>query len=142
MNDEVTITQADPTQGPDKDFLENAVRAIVDNPDAVVVTRAIDDLGVLLTLQVAQADMSKLIGKAGRTVKSLRSLLHVVGAKHDLRSNLKVLEADGSEYRAPERADRPERAPRRDHTPAAAKPAPVPAEPGTEGADALSAFDS
>jgi len=138
-----SLNPADPTVGPDKDFLEQAVRAIVDNPDAVVVTRTIDDLGVLLTLQVAQEDMSKLIGKAGRTVKSLRSLLHVVGAKHELRSNLKVLEADGSEYRAPERADRPDRGPRRDHRderPAAPKPAPV--EPGNEGADAMSAFDS
>jgi len=83
----------------DQAFVEYVVRAIVDNPDAVVVTRSIDDRGVLLELTVDPEDMGKIIGKAGATAKALRTLLRVLGAKSDARFNLKIVEPEGAEPR-------------------------------------------
>jgi len=82
----------------DKEFVEYVVRALVSNPDAVVVRRSVDDMGVLLELSVDPEDMGKVIGKAGATAKSLRTLLRVLGSRNDARVNLKIIEpeADGA----------------------------------------------
>jgi uncharacterized protein len=79
-----------------RDFIEFVVKNIVDAPDEVEVTMTVDDLGVLITLKVAQADMGKIIGKGGQTAKSLRVLLRMMGAKNDARFNLKIVEPDGT----------------------------------------------
>jgi hypothetical protein len=47
---------------------------------------------VLLELTVNPDDMGKIIGKAGATAKAIRTLLRVMGAKHDARYNLKIVE--------------------------------------------------
>lgn len=85
------------SQGTDRDFIEYVVKQIVDEPDAVEVTRAVDELGVLITLKVGKFDMGKVIGKNGQTAKSLRTLLRVIGSKNNARVNLKIIEPDGSE---------------------------------------------
>lgn len=85
------------TQGSDRDFIEYVVKQIVDEPELVVVTRAVDELGVLITLKVGKNDMGKVIGKSGQTAKSLRTLLRVIGSKNNARVNLKIVEPDGSE---------------------------------------------
>ncbi len=69
----------------DKDFVEFVVKALVDNPDQVVIDRSVDERGVLLELTVAPEDMGKVIGKAGSTAKAIRTLLRVLGAKSDAR---------------------------------------------------------
>ena len=84
-------------QGPDRDFIESIVKMIVEKPDDVVVTRSVDEMGVLITLQVAKEDMGKIIGKAGQTAKSLRVLLRVIGSKNNARVNLRIVEPEGSE---------------------------------------------
>jgi len=80
----------------DKDFLEFLIKAIVDNPDDVVVERKIDEMGVLLTLRVNQQDMGQVVGRQGSTAKSIRSLLRIVGIKNNARVNLKIEEPEGS----------------------------------------------
>ena|SRR3989338_4486790 len=85
------------SQGSDRDFIEYVVKQIVDEPDAVEVTRSVDELGVLITLKVGKFDMGKVIGKSGQTAKSLRTLLRVIGSKNNARVNLKIVEPDGSE---------------------------------------------
>lgn len=79
----------------DQDFLEFAVKALVDNPSDVKVNRTVDEMGVLLTLDVHKDDMGKIIGRAGNTAKALRTLLRVVGMKNDARVNLKINEPEG-----------------------------------------------
>lgn len=79
----------------DQAFLEQVVKALVDNGDAVVVTRSVDEMGVLLTLTVAPEDMGKIIGRDGNIAKAIRTLLRVVGMKHNARVNLKVNEPVG-----------------------------------------------
>lgn len=81
----------------DRDFIEFIVKSIVDNPDEVVINRTVDDLGVLITLQVAKDDMGKVVGKSGQTAKAMRILLRLVGSKDGNRVNLKILEPTGEE---------------------------------------------
>ena len=79
----------------DEAFVEYVVKAIVDNPDKVSVSRKVDEMGVLIELEVDPADMGKIIGKDGRTAKAIRTLLRVLGAQINARVNLKVLEPEG-----------------------------------------------
>jgi uncharacterized protein len=79
----------------DQEFLEYVVKALVDAPDSVQVTRTVDEMGVLLTLAVAPEDMGKIIGRDGNIAKALRTLLRVVGMKHNARVNLKINEPVG-----------------------------------------------
>jgi len=82
----------------DQEFLEYLVQAIVDHPDDVQIERQVDELGVLLTLSVHPDDMSQIIGKMGRTASAIRTLLRIVGMKHESRVNLKINEPEGGEY--------------------------------------------
>lgn len=82
----------------DKEFVEYVVKALVSHPDDVTVRRSVDDMGVLLELSVNPEDMGKVIGKAGATAKSIRTLLRVLGSRNDARVNLKIIEPEGSEH--------------------------------------------
>jgi len=95
----------------DQDFLEFAVKALVDHPEDVKVNRTVDEMGVLLTLDVHKDDMGKIIGRAGNTAKALRTLLRVVGMKNDARVNLKINEPEGGMPREPRSHDAPSAAP-------------------------------
>ena len=88
----------------DQQFVETLVRAIVNNPNDVKTTRIIDERGVLITLDINPADMGYVIGRQGQTARSIRTLLKIVGAKHNARVNLKINEPVGG------------RMPRRDST--------------------------
>jgi predicted RNA-binding protein YlqC (UPF0109 family) len=90
------MVHVDPTNSPARDFIEFVVRSITSTPEEVEVTQTVDDLGVLITLRVGKADMGKIIGKSGQTAKALRVLLRMMGAKHDARYNLKIIEPDGT----------------------------------------------
>ena len=79
----------------DKQFLEKLVKALVDHPESVKINRTVDEMGVLLTLDVHAEDMGKIIGRSGNTAKAIRTLLRVVGMKHDARVNLKINEPEG-----------------------------------------------
>jgi hypothetical protein len=79
----------------DQEFVEYVVKALVDNPDKVKVERRVDEMGVLITLDVAGEDMGKIIGRDGATAKALRTLLRVVGMKNNARVNLKINEPEG-----------------------------------------------
>ena len=79
----------------DKQFLEYVVKALVDNPNDVKIDRTVDEMGVLVTLSVNQADMGKIIGRQGNTAKAIRTLLRVIGMKNNARVNLKINEPEG-----------------------------------------------
>lgn len=81
----------------DQEFLEMVVKSLVENPADVVVNRTVDEMGVLLTMSVNPSDMGKIIGREGNTAKAIRTLLRVVGMKHNARVNLKINEPVGSE---------------------------------------------
>ncbi len=79
----------------DQKFVEDVIRAIVNNPQDVKATRTIDERGVLITLDVNAADMGYVIGRQGQTARSVRTLLKIVGAKNNARVNLKINEPIG-----------------------------------------------
>ncbi len=81
----------------DKDiqFLDFVVKALVDKAENVKINRTVDEMGVLLTLEVAADDMGKVIGRQGNTAKAIRTLLRVVGMKNNSRVNLKINEPEG-----------------------------------------------
>lgn len=83
----------------DQEFVEYVVKALVGHPEDVSVKRSVDDMGVLLELSVNPEDMGKVIGKAGATAKSIRTLLRVLGSRDDARVNLKIIEPEGAEPR-------------------------------------------
>ena len=92
----------------DAKFLELVIKALVDSPDKVKITRTVDEMGVLLTLVVDNADMGKVIGRSGNTAKAIRTLLRVVGMKNNSRVNLKINEPEGGMPRmAPVSKDQP-----------------------------------
>lgn len=71
-------------------FLDFVIGSIVSQPDAVKIKRTVDEMGVLLTLDVAQEDISKVIGRGGQTAKAIRLLLRTVGYSQKVRANLKI----------------------------------------------------
>ncbi len=91
----------------DQEFLEFLVKSIVDHPEDVVVSRKIDEMGVLLSLKVNPRDMGQVIGRDGNTAKSIRSLLRIVGIKNNARVNLKIEEPEGGRVPREERSSEP-----------------------------------
>ena len=76
----------------DVKFLEFVIKALVEKPEDVKITRTVDEMGVLMTLDVNRDDMGKIIGREGNTAKAIRTLLRVVGMKNNARVNLKINE--------------------------------------------------
>jgi predicted RNA-binding protein YlqC (UPF0109 family) len=75
-----------------KEAVERMVKALVAEPDAVEVSEHTDGKNVRLELRVADSDMGRIIGREGRTVKAIRSLLYAAGQKHGKRFMLDLVE--------------------------------------------------
>lgn len=90
------MTTSDEQSIPGYAFLRTVLEAIVEDKEALQIEGRIDELGVLLTVQVGDADMGKLIGKGGQTVKALRTLLRILGGNTQQRINVKILEPQPS----------------------------------------------
>ncbi|MBQ7247960.1 MAG: KH domain-containing protein [Lachnospiraceae bacterium] len=73
-----------------KELVEVIAKALVSEPDQVVVTEASDDRETSLTLSVAPADMGKVIGKQGRIAKAIRTILKVAATKEDKHVTLDI----------------------------------------------------
>lgn len=75
-----------------KELIEFISRALVDNPDQVVVTQKNMNGKINLELQVAKEDMGRVIGKGGKVANAIRVLLRVVSASEGKQVNLDVIE--------------------------------------------------
>jgi predicted RNA-binding protein YlqC (UPF0109 family) len=75
-----------------KDAVEKIIRAIVGEPDAVTVDEITDGKNVRLEVRVAEHDMGRVIGREGRTVKAIRSVLFAAGQKQGKRFHLDLVE--------------------------------------------------
>jgi predicted RNA-binding protein YlqC (UPF0109 family) len=81
-------------QGADmRTLVEHMAKSLVDEPDQVSVTE-IDGDTVLLELRVAPNDLGKVIGKQGRTARSMRTILGAAGMKLRRRFQLEIIEED------------------------------------------------
>jgi hypothetical protein len=75
-----------------KDLIEFIAKALVDNPEQVEVSEIAGEQTVVLELRVAKEDLGKVIGKQGRTVKAMRSILSAAASKLRKRADLEILE--------------------------------------------------
>jgi uncharacterized protein len=73
-----------------KEFIEFIARNLVDEPEAVRVDETKDNNKVTLKLHVSKSDLGKVIGKQGKTAKSMRVLLTAVAAKHNMSGQLEI----------------------------------------------------
>lgn len=73
-----------------KEFIEYIAKNLVDDPKSVRVDENADDNRIVLKLHVAKTDLGKVIGKQGKTAKSMRVLLTAVAAKHNKSGQLEI----------------------------------------------------
>ena len=66
-----------------KELVEVIAKALVDNPDEVVVTESEKEEEIVIELNVAPTDMGKVIGKQGRIAKAIRSVVKAASSKMD-----------------------------------------------------------
>ena len=75
-----------------KELIGYIAKALVDNPEQVVVSEIEGSQTSVLELQVAKEDLGKVIGKQGRTARAMRTILSAASAKLKKRSVLEILE--------------------------------------------------
>lgn len=66
-----------------KDLVEVIAKALVDDPESVVVTEKEEGNTTVIEVRVAESDMGKVIGKQGRIAKAIRSVVKAAAAKED-----------------------------------------------------------
>lgn len=66
-----------------KELVEVIAKALVDNPEEVVVTESMKGEDTLIELKVSPADMGKVIGKQGRIAKAIRPVVKAAASKED-----------------------------------------------------------
>jgi predicted RNA-binding protein YlqC (UPF0109 family) len=76
------------------EVLETIVKNLVNNPDAVKITRSLDELGVLLKIKVHPQDMGLLIGRRGEMIKAIKTIMRAIGIKNYARINIKIEEPE------------------------------------------------
>lgn len=75
-----------------KELIEFIAKALVDNPDEVRINVLEGSQATVLELNVAKADLGKIIGKQGRTAKAIRTILGAASAKEKKRAVLEIVE--------------------------------------------------
>lgn len=75
-----------------KEVVEKIVKALAGETDAVEVSEVEGERGATIEVRVAESDMGRLIGREGRTIKAIRSLLFAAGQKQGKRFVLDVIE--------------------------------------------------
>ncbi len=75
-----------------KELVEVIAKALVDDPDSVVVTEREDKKTTILEVRVADSDMGKVIGKQGRIAKAIRSVVKAAAAKEDKKVIVDILD--------------------------------------------------
>ena len=73
-----------------KEIVEVIAKAIVDNPDEVVVTEKAEGKHVTIELHVAPSDMGKVIGKQGRIAKAIRTVVRAAAVRIDKKVNVEI----------------------------------------------------
>ena len=75
-----------------RDAIEMIVKALVDDSDNVDIREVEQRGATLIEVRVAQNDVGKIIGKQGKTIRALRSLARIAGAKKNRRYLLEIVE--------------------------------------------------
>ena len=74
-----------------KELVEVIAKALVDNPDEVVVTETVKEKATVIELKVAQSDIGKVIGKQGKVAKSIRAVVKAAATRDDKKVIVDIL---------------------------------------------------
>lgn len=75
-----------------KELVQYLARSLVNNPDAVEVKETQGEIASVLELKVAKEDLGRIIGKQGRTAKSIRTILNAAASRANRRVVLEIVE--------------------------------------------------
>ena len=75
---------------PIKEFVQYIVKSLVSNHEHILVNVSEEQGTVTVNINVAEEDMGRIIGRKGRTVNSIRSLLRVLGSERGMRVELDI----------------------------------------------------
>jgi predicted RNA-binding protein YlqC (UPF0109 family) len=75
-----------------KELVQYLARSLVSNPDAVEVAESATEDGAVYQLRVARDDLGRIIGKQGRTAKSIRTILNAAASKTNRKVGLEIVE--------------------------------------------------
>ena len=75
-----------------KELVEVIAKALVDNPEEVVVTESMKGEDTLIELKVSPADMGKVIGKQGRIAKAIRTVVKAAGIHEDKKIIVEIVQ--------------------------------------------------
>ena len=75
-----------------KELVQYLARSLVSNPDAVEVAESVIENGAVYELRVAKDDLGRIIGKQGRTAKSIRTILNAAASKTNRKVGLEIVE--------------------------------------------------
>jgi predicted RNA-binding protein YlqC (UPF0109 family) len=92
MNEAMELASGDDSTKKMSNLIAELARALVDKPEEVSVEAIQDGEGTLLRLHVAQSDVGKVIGKQGRTARSIRTVLSAASMKLKRRFSLDIVE--------------------------------------------------
>ena len=81
-----------------EDYLTAIVKPLLSKPESLNVTKTTDAMGILLTLDIAREDMGHLIGKAGKNIHNIRSLVGMYGMINNAKISIKINEPVGGKY--------------------------------------------
>ena len=74
-----------------KDLVEVIAKALVENPDEVLVTEKTEGKNIVVELHVAASDMGKVIGKQGRIAKAIRSVVKAASSKDNKMVDVEIV---------------------------------------------------
>ncbi|MFH2092515.1 MAG: KH domain-containing protein [Pseudomonadota bacterium] len=75
-----------------KELIEYIAKALVDEPDQVIVSEVVGDQTSVIELKVAKDDLGKVIGKQGRSARAMRTILSAASTKLKKRTVLEIIE--------------------------------------------------
>lgn len=77
-----------------EEFLKFILEGVLDEPEKAQLKGRVDDRGIFFELFLPAEEMGRFIGKGGKTVKAIRTVLRTMGARHDQQVNLKIIEPE------------------------------------------------
>ncbi|MBQ7424837.1 MAG: KH domain-containing protein [Lachnospiraceae bacterium] len=73
-----------------KELVEVIAKALVDNPEEVVVSEKKDGRNIMIELHVAPSDMGKVIGKQGRIAKAIRAVVKAASTRENIKVDVEI----------------------------------------------------
>ncbi len=75
-----------------RELIELIIKGIVDNPDKVEINEIIGERSSIFEVKVDPSDIGKVIGRQGRNIKSIRTIVNAAAQKDDKRVVLEIVE--------------------------------------------------